>query len=111
MPVLSKLGCNQGTCHGSKDGKNGFKLSLRGYDPLYDVRAFTDELASRRVNIASPSDSLMLLKATGAVPHEGGQVTPAGSKYYRILHEWIANGAKLDLDTSRVTAIEVPGAA
>ena len=107
MPVLSKLGCNQGTCHGSKDGKNGFKLSLRGYDPLYDVRAFTDELASRRVNIASPSDSLMLLKATGAVPHEGGQVTPAGSKYYRILHEWIANGAKLDLDTSRVTAIEV----
>ena len=51
MPVLSKLGCNQGICHGSKDGKNGFKLSLRGYDPLYDVRAFTDELASRRVNI------------------------------------------------------------
>ena len=38
MPVLSKLGCNAGTCHGAKDGKNGFKLSLRGYDPLYDVR-------------------------------------------------------------------------
>ena len=107
MPVLSKLGCNQGICHGSKDGKNGFKLSLRGYDPLYDVRAFTDELASRRVNIASPADSLMLLKATGAVPHEGGQITPTGSKYYQILHEWIATGAKLDLDASRVTAIEV----
>ena len=105
MPVLSKLGCNTGTCHGSKDGRNGFKLSLRGYDPIYDVRAFTDELASRRVNIASPADSLMLLKATGAVPHEGGQVTKPGSKYYQVLHEWIANGAKLDLKSDRVTSI------
>ena len=107
MPVLSKLGCNAGTCHGAKDGKNGFKLSLRGYDPIYDVRAFTDELASRRVNVASPADSLMLLKSTGVVPHEGSQVTPAGSKYYRILHDWIASGAKLDLKTARVKSIEL----
>ena len=107
MPVLSKMGCNQGTCHGSKDGKNGFKLSLRGYDPIYDVRAFTDELASRRVNVASPADSLMILKAIGAVPHEGGQITTKGSKYYQILHEWIATGAKLDLESSRVTSIAV----
>jgi WD40 repeat protein len=107
MPVLSKLGCNAGTCHGSKDGKNGFKLSLRGYDPLYDVRAFTDELASRRVNVASPADSLMLLKAIGAVPHEGAQVTKPGSKYHQILHQWIANGAKLDLKSSRVASIEL----
>jgi WD40 repeat protein/mono/diheme cytochrome c family protein len=105
MPVLSKLGCNAGTCHGAKDGKNGFKLSLRGYDPLYDVRAFTDELASRRVNIASPADSLMLLKSTAAVPHEGGQVTKPGDKYYAILHEWISTGAKLNLNTARVTSI------
>ena len=107
MPVLSKLGCNAGTCHGSKDGKNGFKLSLRGYDPIYDVRAFTEELASRRVNIASPTDSLMLLKAIGAVPHEGAQVTKPGSKYHQILHEWIANGAKLNLKSSRVASIEL----
>ena len=46
-------GCNQGTCHGSKDGRNGFKLSLRGYDALYDIRAFTDDIKSRRVNVAS----------------------------------------------------------
>ena len=59
MPVLSKLGCNAGTCHGAKDGKNGFKLSLRGYDPIYDIRAFTDDLASRRVNVASPDNSLL----------------------------------------------------
>src|SRR5262249_17846060 len=67
-PVLSRLGCNAGTCHGSKEGKNGFKLSLRGYDPIHDVRAFTDEHASRRTSVASPDDSLMLLKCTGAVP-------------------------------------------
>ncbi|MBC8326620.1 MAG: DUF1549 domain-containing protein [Verrucomicrobia subdivision 3 bacterium] len=107
MPVLSKLGCNAGTCHGAKDGKNGFKLSLRGYDPLYDVRAFTDELASRRVNIASPADSLMLLKSTAAVPHEGGQVTKPGDKYYAILHEWITTGAKLNLKSARVVSIEL----
>ncbi len=106
-PILSKLGCNQGTCHGSKDGRNGFKLSLRGYDPIYDVRAFTDDLASRRVNLASPDDSLMLLKATGAVPHMGGQLMKPGDKYYSIVHNWIANGAKLDLTTPRVTSIEI----
>jgi len=73
MPTMSKLGCNAGTCHGAQAGKNGFKLSLRGYDPVYDVRALTDDLASRRVNIASPAQSLMLLKPTAAVPHTGGQ--------------------------------------
>ena len=64
-PVLSRLGCNAGTCHGAQDGKAGFKLSLRGYDAIGDVRAFTDDHASRRVNVASPDDSLMLMKATG----------------------------------------------
>ncbi len=59
-PVIAQLGCNAGTCHGAKEGKNGFKLSLRGYDPETDLRALTDDLASRRVNIASPDDSLML---------------------------------------------------
>ena len=76
-PVLSRLGCNQGTCHGAAAGKNGFKLSLRGYDPIFDVRALTDDLASRRVNVAAPDDSLMLLKTTGAVPHVGGGLITA----------------------------------
>lgn len=106
-PVLSKLGCNAGTCHGAKDGKNGFKLSLRGYDPIYDVRAFTDDLAARRVNLASPDDSLMLLKATGAVPHEGGQRTAMDSEYYALLRQWIVNGAKLNPDSPRITQIEI----
>jgi len=106
-PVLSKLGCSAGTCHGAQAGKAGFKLSLRGYDPIFDVRAFTDDLASRRVNLAAPDESLMLLKATGAVPHEGGQRTTTDAEYYAILRRWIADGAKLDLNAPRVTGIDV----
>ena len=77
-PVIAKLGCNQGTCHGAAQGKNGFKLSLRGYDAIADLRALLDDHASRRANTASPADSLMLLKATAAVPHIGRPVIQAG---------------------------------
>ena len=106
-PVMTRLGCNAGTCHGAKDGKFGFKLSLRGYDPIYDVRSLKDDLAGRRLNVASPDDSLMLLKATAGVPHEGGQRTKLGEKYYDLLRTWIADGAKLDLAAPRVVKIEV----
>ena len=106
-PVMTKLGCNAGTCHGAKEGKYGFKLSLRGYDPIFDVRSLKDDLAGRRLNVASPDDSLMLLKATAGVPHEGGLRAPIGSKYYEVLRSWIADGAKLDLKAPRVTKIEI----
>ena len=102
-PVISRVGCNAGTCHGAAKGKNGFKLSLRGYDPIVDHRALTDDLASRRINMASPGDSLMLLKPTAAVPHQGGRVIAPESPYYRTLRRWIAEGAKLDLSVARVT--------
>ena len=105
--MLSRLGCNAGTCHGAQQGKNGFKLSLRGYDPLFDVRSLTDDHASRRVNLASPDDSLMLLKPTGAVPHGGGQLTRPGEPYYRIIRDWIAAGAKLGPTCPGSPAIEV----
>lgn len=106
-PVLSRLGCNQGTCHGAKDGKNGFKLSLRGYDPLYDVRAFTDDVKSRRTNVASPDSSLMLLKASGAVAHVGGQLTRPGEDYYEIIRAWISAGCQLDLSDPKVSSISL----
>ncbi|HZE98804.1 MAG TPA: DUF1549 domain-containing protein [Planctomycetota bacterium] len=106
-PVISRVGCNAGTCHGSAKGRNGFKLSLRGYDAILDVRSLTDDLASRRVNVASPDDSLMLLKTTGAVPHEGGRVVQHGDTYYQILRAWIAQGATLDTAAARVKKIEV----
>lgn len=106
-PVITKLGCNAGTCHGANKGKAGFKLSLRGNDPLFDVRALTDDLGSRRVNLASPDNSLMLLKATAQVPHEGGRLTVPGSPYYEIIRQWIANGARLEPPSRRVTGIDV----
>jgi len=106
-PVLARLGCNAGTCHGAKEGKSGFKLSLRGYDPETDVRALTDELASRRVNLASPDDSLMLLKAVAEVPHEGGRRTTVDAPYYRTLRQWVANGATLDMSTPRVVKLDI----
>ncbi|MGY8770756.1 MAG: DUF1549 and DUF1553 domain-containing protein, partial [Pirellulales bacterium] len=106
-PVMSKMGCNQGTCHGSKDGKNGFKLSLRGYDAVYDHRALVDDLAGRRFNRAAPDQSLMLLKTSGVVPHVGGQLTQSGDRRYEILRNWIAGGVKLNTKVPRVASIEI----
>jgi len=106
-PVLSRMGCNAGTCHGSRLGKNGFKLSLRGYDPLYDHRALTDDVGARRFNRAAPDQSLILLKSTGAIPHIGGAVTSIDHPYYKLLRDWVARGAALDLESPRVTSIRV----
>jgi WD40 repeat protein/mono/diheme cytochrome c family protein len=106
-PILSRMGCNSGTCHGSAQGKNGFKLSLRGYDPIFDVRALTDDHASRRVNIASPDDSLMLLKITATAPHAGGALVRPSDPYYQTIRTWIANGAKLNTAVPKVVAIDV----
>jgi len=106
-PVLARLGCNAGTCHGAAKGKNGFKLSLRGYNALEDIRALTDDLAGRRTSVASPEDSLMLLKPTGVVPHEGGQLIRPGDRSYEIIRRWLAAGARLELESPRVARISV----
>src|SRR5207253_4684648 len=90
MPLLSRVGWNAGTCHGSAEGKNGFKLSLRGYDAGFDHNALTDMLAGRRINRVAPDESLMLLKPSGAAPHVGGVVMPAGERYYEMLRTWIS---------------------
>src|SRR5262245_37145611 len=84
-PVLSRMGCNAGTCHGAKEGKAGFKLSLRGYDPVYDHRALTDDIGDRRFNRSAPDQSMMLLKATGSIPHVGGVRTEVGHPYYDLV--------------------------
>ena len=107
MPAISKMGCNAGTCHGSAKGKNGFKLSLRGYDPLFDHRALTDDLAGRRFNRAAPDQSLMLLKPSGSVPHIGGVLTRPGEPYYELMRAWIAAGVKFDGGSPRPTSLEV----
>ncbi len=106
-PALSRLGCNAGTCHGSLEGKNGFKLSLRGYDPLYDHRALTDDLEGRRFNRAAPDRSLMLMKPAGGVPHGGEVVWQPGDPRYELAKTWIAQGVKLDLAAPRVVSLEM----
>jgi hypothetical protein len=107
QPALSRMGCNAGTCHGAKEGKAGFKLSLRGYDALYDHRAFTDDIGGRRFNRSAPDQSLMLLKATGSIPHVGGVRTDVDHPYYLLVRDWISQGVKLDLNAPKVAKIEV----
>ena len=107
QPVLGKLGCNAGTCHGAAQGKSGFKLSLRGYDPILDHRALTDDLEGRRFNRTAPDRSLMLLKPAGAIAHTGGVVWVPNDPNYELVKKWIADGVKLDLTAPRVKAIEV----
>src|SRR5262249_12042866 len=107
MPILSKVGCNAGTCHGAQAGKNGFQLSLRGYDPEFDHRALIDDLEGRRFNRAAPDRSLMLLKPAGGVPHVGGVHFQPGEPYYEILRLWIAEGVKLDVGIPRVVRLDV----
>ncbi len=108
MPIISRSGCNAGTCHGSAKGKNGFKLSLRGYDPDYDYHALIADVDGRRFNRSDPSQSLMLLKPTGMVPHKGGVVFKPGSPSYRILLQWITEGVRSDAGiTKRVARLEV----
>ena len=107
-PILSRVGCNAGTCHGSAKGKKGFKLSLRGYDLDYDYAQLVDDLAGRRFNRSAPDQSLMLLKPTTGVPHEGGQVLKPDSPSYALLRDWIAQGVQSDVgSTARVASLEV----
>ena len=106
VPAISKVGCNAGTCHGSQKGRGGLKLSLRGYDPAYDYRALVDDHSGRRFNRSLPSQSLMLLKPTQGVPHEGGFLFDEQSRPYALIQQWIAEGCKFD-NASRVARIEV----
>jgi len=93
MAVVSKAGCNLGGCHGNGSGKAGLKLSLRGQDPDLDWLALTRDQGGRRVNLLQPENSLVLLKATAALAHEGGQRFNADSPEYAILLRWLRDGA------------------
>ena len=107
-PILNKVGCTQGTCHGAAKGKNGFKLSLRGYDPEYDYRALIQDLSGRRFNRVDPAQSLMLLKPTAQVMHGGGLRFPVGSPYYNTILQWITEGTEFgDPVSATVTQLEV----
>jgi hypothetical protein len=96
VPLFSRLGCNAGACHGAVKGQNGFRLTLFGADPGLDHLRLVREFGGRRLNSHDAGRSLLLLKATGQIPHEGGKRLEAGSPEYQLLHNWITAGAKLD---------------
>jgi hypothetical protein len=108
LPILSRLGCNSGACHGALAGKGGFRLSLRGYDPEADHASIAKQLRGRRIEIANPGQSLLLTKPTGALPHKGGIRLDADSREYRVLADWIAAGAPApSTNDPKVRAIRV----
>ncbi|MEO1614580.1 MAG: DUF1549 and DUF1553 domain-containing protein [Planctomycetota bacterium] len=92
--VLAKRGCNMGACHGALAGKGGFRLSLRGYDSDFDFHSISREARGRRIELADPGRSLLLAKPTGALPHKGGLKLDVASRDYRVLAEWVSQGAQ-----------------
>src|SRR6516165_2452957 len=91
-PLLARLGCNAGACHGKARGQNGFALSLLGFDPEFDYAAITKDSHGRRVFPANPEFSLLLRKASGQVAHGGGKRLPAEGPYYDLVRRWIVAG-------------------
>ena len=108
VPILTKLGCNGGGCHGKATGQNGFKLSLFGFEPEVDYDALVTDARGRRLTPAAPDRSLLLLKATSRVPHGGGRRLEESSDDYRMLRDWIAQGATAPReDDPRLVRIEL----
>ena len=108
VPALSKAGCNTGSCHGTARGKDGFRLSLFGYDPAGDFTRVTREQLTRRVNLAIPEESLMIEKGAGLVPHTGGQMFKPGDELYTTVLRWLQDGAPADKEkVEEVVQVEI----
>jgi len=107
-PVIAKAGCNMGACHASQYGKGGFKLSVFGFEPSKDWTAIVRDQLQRRINFVQPENSLLLLKPTMQVPHQGGLRLKKGSVDYQFLVAWLKSGAaKPDSKASEVTDLKV----
>ncbi len=108
MPVFLSTGCNVGSCHGAARGKDGFRLSLFGFDPDGDYFRITRELATRRINLAQPKESLLLLKSIGAVPHTGGKRFAEDGPQYATIMRWLEAGAPKDSpEVAKPTSLEI----
>jgi hypothetical protein len=107
-PLLTRFGCYAGGCHGKASGQNGFKLSLFGFDSDFDYEAIVEEARGRRVFGTSAANSLLVLKATGKVPHGGGRRIEPGTEPYDVLCSWVAQGAPTSApDAPRVAKITI----
>lgn len=93
VPMLTRLGCNQGACHGAALGRNGFRLSLLGYDPPFDYNQIVQSAEGRRVVLSDPERSILLLKPTLSLEHGGGERFPVHSRPYELLKAWLEDGA------------------
>lgn len=112
VPVLTRLGCNAGVCHAKAGGgQNGFQLSLLGFEPADDYEHLVKEARGRRLHLAAPEQSLLLLKGTATIPHGGGMRLKPDSEHYALLRDWIRQGARFDQgDPLQLTGFEVqPG--
>ena len=108
MGLLGRMGCNGGGCHGSFQGKGGFRISLFGYDPDGDHNRITHEIGYRRINLALPRESLLLQKAAGAVPHTGGKRFAEDTEYYQTILRWLEAGVPADpSDVATPDALEI----
>ena len=108
MPVFMKAGCNAGSCHGSSRGKDGFHLSLFGYDPDGDYYRLTREQIGRRINLAIPQESLIVQKGLGAVQHTGGVRFATNSDLCQTLIKWLSAGGSNDPpEIPKLTGIEI----
>jgi hypothetical protein len=108
MPVFLRAGCNTGSCHGAARGKDGFMLSLFGYDPDGDHHRLTREIGTRRINLAAPAECLLIEKSIGAVPHTGGKRFGKETEYYDTLLRWLKNGAANDAgEVAKVLSVEL----
>jgi hypothetical protein len=107
-PVLTRLGCNGGACHGSFQGRGGLRLSLWGFDPRADYAALVADARGRRIFAGAPETSLLLLKPTLGVPHAGGRRLEPATEAYNILKSWIEQGlARPSADDPTVTELRV----
>ncbi len=108
LPVLTRIGCNGGSCHGAAAGKGGLKLSLRGFDPDSDYEVLTHQANGRRVVPGVPGESLLMLKPTMRIPHGGGMRIQPGSREEAAIAGWIAEGAPppVKADT-RIDTLEI----
>lgn len=105
-PMFSRFHCNGGSCHGKQRGQGGFQLSMFAFDPEFDYAALTKESRGRRASPLAPDQSLVLLKGAGKVPHGGGKKLPENSSYYRLMEQWIAEGAtRAVADTPKLVKI------
>lgn len=108
IPILTKSSCNAGGCHGKAEGQNGFKLSVFGFDAKGDYESIVQNGRGRRIRVAAPAHSLMLLKGTAEIPHGGGLKIQPGSLSYRRFKRWITEGAQLDEEShDAIVRIEV----